>query len=415
MSLTSRFIPNSIVLTSSSAFQHALAIIFSIVVARLLKVDNFGIYSIVMTFCAIGAFFSDLSLSQFAIREFPRTRKHPEALLSRLIALKLGFSFFVYWFLQIAVQVLGYEAMAQEGVRIVTLCFFFGAVSGSFATVFLAKEQPITPSVISFLCGSLYTFIGIFLLWKGLGLINVFWTKVIVDAVAAAGMFMVFRKKFNWPFVKPELEHLFELIKQARPFILIALIAIIQQHANILILSSLAPAPRNAQVGYYAAARGLLSPTLILSQSVCVAMLPWMSERVYFRKDLKNVKKRVWKTSMVLFLGAGIPLVIGVFCFGEWGIKTILGNDFLAAVPTAQVLSFAFAIQLLNGPIANTMLCSSKFSKYIVFYGLIVLFQVLLAFFLIPKYGHLGAAYANLFGPMVGSVFLIRVAQIELR
>ena len=90
MSHSKRFISNSIVLTGSLAFQRTLTAIFAIVVARLLKVDNFGTYSVIMTLFLIGDFFSDLNLQQFAIREFPRIHNNPGALLTRLVVLKLG-------------------------------------------------------------------------------------------------------------------------------------------------------------------------------------------------------------------------------------------------------------------------------------------------------------------------------------
>jgi O-antigen/teichoic acid export membrane protein len=415
MAHSMHFIPNSIVLTSSSTFQRALATIFGIVVARLLKVENFGIYSVIMTFCAVGDLFSDLSLSQFAVREFPRIQKQPEVFLSRLIALKLSFAFIVYWSLQSAVLIFGYGPMVQEGVRIVSLGMFFGAVTGSFGMVFLSKEQPLAPSVISTLSSAVYCSVGIFFLWKGFGLTAVFWTKILIDGMAACCMFVFFRKKFSWPFVIPSVRELFEIIKQARPFMLVSLIGTIQQHVEILMLSKISPMPTNVQVSYFAAARGVLSPILIVSQSVCMALLPWMSERVYNKMDLEIVRNRVWKTSLFLVLGAGIPLVVVSFCLGEWIIKTVLGGDFLPAVATLHVLSFAYAIQLLNGPIANTMLCSARLSKYVISFGFIVFFRILLGVALIPKYGHLGAAYANLFGSVAGAVFLVWVAQIELR
>jgi O-antigen/teichoic acid export membrane protein len=389
--------------------------IFTIAVARLLKVDNFGIYSIIMTFCAVGDFFSDMSLSQFAVREFPRIQKQPEVLLSRLICLKFSFAFIVYWSLQGAVLIFGYGPMIQEGVRIVSVGMFFGAITGSFGMVFLSKEQPLAPSVISMLSSAVYCSVGTFFLCKGLGLTAVFWTKIFIDGMTACCMFVLFRKKFNWPFIIPSAKKLFETIKKARPFMLVSLIAIIQQHVDILMLSKLSPMPTNVQVSYFAAARGLLSPILIVSQSVCMALLPWMSERVHNKTDLQIVRNRVWKTSLFLVLGAGIPLVIGSFCLGEWIIKTVLGADFLPAVATVRVLSFAYAIELFNGPISNTMLCSPKFSKYVVFYGFIVFLKVLVEIALIFKFGHLGAAYANLVAPILGAILLTRLMQIELQ
>ena len=415
MSHSTRFISNSIVLTGSLAFQRTLTAIFAIVVARLLKVDNFGTYSVIMTLFLIGDFFSDLNLQQFAIREFPRIQQHPEALLSQLITLKLGFSFLVYWFLQIAVSTLGYEAFIREGLAVVALCLFSGAVSGSFSTVFIAAEKPLVPSLIFVFFGVMYTFISILLLWKGASLISIFWTKVIIDILTAVLMYVSFQKRFNWPFVKPELKHLFSLINRAGPFFCFGLIALAQQHADILVLSKFGPIPTNAQVGWYAAARGLLSPILILSQGISVAMLPWLSKRVYFGEEKEKVKKRLMKTSAALFLGAGIPLVIGAFWLGGWVLTTILGNEFLPALPTVHVLSFAFAIQLMNGPIATTMLCSTKLPIFLVYYGFIVLVRVLLSLLFVPEFGHLGVAYANLIGVTLAAVFLLRISHVELR
>jgi len=415
MTMRNRLISNSAVLISSSALNRCLGALFSIVVARLLKVDNFGTYSIIMTFCVIGEFLSDLNLSQFAVREFPRNQKDPGGLLSRIISLRLIFALFVYCSLQIAVRIIGYEPLVQTCVSIVTLSLFFQALGGSLGTVFIAKEEPMVPSLISFFFAGIYTAVSIGLLLKGSSLVSIFWTKLIVNVVAAACMYAVFSRRFHWPLVKPKLRSILDLVGQASPFFTIGLLGLLQYHTDILFLSKLSPMPRNAQAGYFSAARGILSPIHILSQGVAVALLPRISKRMQSQNDLRYVRKLVQRISFGLFALGGVPLLIFAFYFGEWGIKTVLGTEFLPALRTAQVLSVAYAIELFFAPMTDTLLCSPRLSRYVGFYGCIVFAKVIISILLIPIYGHFGAACSTLFAPVAGTVLVLWVSRIELQ
>jgi len=415
MTPSQRLISNSIVLSVAAICQRGVASLFSIVVARLLAVENFGAYSVVLVLVGLAEFLADLNVSQLAIREIARDEKGQAVHLSQLAALRIGLAFVVYAGLLVGLPFLGYDDLIESGVRIAGLGMLFNAWSGSINALFIARERPAIPSAVFLANGILFSAISIICLWAGVGLLSVFWVKVGVDAATAAAFYVIFRLQVGWALIAPTGAALVGLIRKARPFVVIGVLAVIQERADVLILSKLAPGAPSLHVAYYAVGHALLKPFMILSQSIAVAMLPSVSAAMHLGRDLGRIRLRLLKVAAVTFFGLSIPVTIATWMLGEWTITHILGAQFAPAAPSARVLAFAYALHLVNGPFAMVALCSRDFMKYSLGYALIVLATVAAELILVPLYGHVGAAMGNLLAGLTVGSFLFWVVWAETR
>ena len=132
---------------------------------------------------------------------------------------------------------------------------------------------------------------------------------------------------------------------------------------------------------------------------------------LYGKKDFDGLKKVAHQSSKMIFL-ATLPLVLLFFAFPEF-LLGLFGEEFKVGVKAFVFLSFGKLISSLSGSVGNILQMTGKQVIFmnVLFVGAIV--NVLLNFFLIPKFGINGAALASMISLSMWNLIMVYFVKRE--
>ncbi len=180
----------------------------------------------------------------------------------------------------------------------------------------------------------------------------------------------------------------FELLRQAWPFALAAILAALQTRVSVILLERLAD---SASVGYYGAAARFVEAGRMIPNALFGALFPMLAALAADSRALHRLFARV----MIGLAAYAVILVIGFGLLAAPIIALTFGQDFAAAVIVSLVAMGALLPGLLRA--GRTLYWYALGREQLVnrVTGLALLVQVSLSLWLIPAHGALGAALVN--------------------
>lgn len=159
-------------------------------------------------------------------------------------------------------------------------------------------------------------------------------------------------------------------------------------------------------VGYYTASIKLTKMVMGIIISFSDVLLPRLS--YYLANNLKHEFDRMLSKSFAINLLITIPTVISMMILSEEIILVFAGKEYLSAIPsviiTAPIILFIGLTYIIGIQIFYSM---GEDKKMVISFSLAALASLVLNYFLIPRYAHIGAAIATLLAE-----FVVLIAQI---
>ena len=198
-----------------------------------------------------------------------------------------------------------------------------------------------------------------------------------------------------------------DILKVSIPLMFAQCVQFIMASTDKLMLGSMR-SPE--EVGIYFTAFKLSMFASIALMAINSIAAPIFAE-LYGKKDFDGLKKVAHQSSKIIFL-ATLPLVLVFFVFPEF-LLGLFGEEFKVGVKAFVFLSVGKLISSLSGSAGNILQMTGKQVIFmnVLFVGAIV--NVLLNFFLIPKYGINGAALASMISLSVWNLFMVYFVKKE--
>lgn len=196
--------------------------------------------------------------------------------------------------------------------------------------------------------------------------------------------------------VKPKLtlnlNFTFGLLKSSATFLGIDGIVAIYSSLYLIILARVL---NESAVGLFSSATQIITPLIILYQSIVLAVFPIMCQRfdVNNPQGLRSISNRLLEMLLVI----AVPMSVGVFMMAEWGLSFLYGGaEFEAAAGAVRVIVLVALLQAFSAVLGRVLVASmrEKTTLRIVTIDLIV--ALIAGLILIPRYGIMGAALAGL-------------------
>lgn len=373
----------------ASAF---LGFIFTIIVARVLSVSDFGIFSAASNLVVIFYSLYDLGLSgglvNFVAETFARGKIEEErAYIKAAFLLR----FMAYIILSAAVFIFARQVsskfLATDDVRVAywVVAISFGFMFEGLFTPALQAEKKFFPSIL--VTGSIGIVrplvAGVLILLGGLTLSSALLSYALG---AAASIFVGFAfVGIGFLFAKATKEIYFRLVKFSGWLGVNRIISGVAGRLDIQMLAAMVGA---TATGLYSIPSRLTSFVTVLSSSFSAALAP----RLASFGDKKEEKKYIAKASLAT--GGIILAIICWIVVAKPFILLLFGQKYLEAVPIFQALT-ASMIPFVLAAVPSTAIIYSI--KKPVFIGAFSIYQLAAIFslnlFLIPKFG--------VFGPII--------------
>jgi len=384
-----------------------IGLFINMVIVRKISVEEFGIYSIILTvvgfLTTFGFSWSSSAITYFGARERTRNGNMNKTFWSRNCILLGSFSLVLLIFLAFGTQIEDYIGLKINHLLIFWLLIKIGL--DTLTTYFLAIKKQLS-SALTLVIGKVLFLLAVMLLEYSL--IEIITINILCDLAGLLYIIKVDRADIG----KPEFDK--ENFKEVLNFGLWQLFGfsglyLINFGDNFVIKYFLTL----EDVGIYNAAYKLFNAIAALSFIFSSYYAPLVMEAIE-KNNKKVLKDLFYKERIYLILLLLIPH-LGVIIFSKWIIITVYGEVYGEAIKILQILMVGSFIRFAT---VFNVLIYNGFKKYRggqILNILRALLNILFDIIFIKKYGLIGAAYGTLSALLLTSIIGIIYCEKEMK
>ncbi len=382
---------NASFLTGASIIQKAISFVYFSLVARFLGVEQTGAYFFAITFTTIFSVLADAGLGPVLTREVAKDPKRMYELVPTVLRTKIILGIATYGCVFLAVNILNYSPLVRNLVYVSGITMVFDNLQTVFYSILRAHKNlfyeamgVIGTQLLTLVIGTLalinhWPLVWLILAYAIPSFCNLFYVAAIVH------------KRFRIAFFQEFNQSVFKLlIKLAWPFAVASFIGRLYSYTDTVLISKLL-SPQN--LGWWGLANKIVTAFQFVPIALTASVYPSMS--TWFVSDVKKVAELFEKSWRYLFFIL-LPIVAGIIVLAPPIIAAVYGPDFLPSVPVLRVLLagilFAF-LSLVTGATLNAT--GNQLTQTALLGGSLV-FNIVLNIVLIPRFGIIGAAGAEL-------------------
>ena len=377
-----------------------------VLAGRFLGAGDFGIFTFSLALVTTVSLLSDFGVSTLVQRTVARSPELAESHFGNLTTLKVLLSVLAILISTGAVFLLKPEA----DVRMVVVILAVAAALKSLKTVPITFFQALDRFDLYALSYFLHNFgffvVGTIALWRGASLVAFVCIFAAFKTVDTAFSYVLARRTVARTAPRFDFSFMRRLQIEALPLGIYVLINEVYSYADTILLSMLRS---NVEVGWYNGAYKIFEGLAVFPLILCQAMSPQLSR--LFKTDLSGHRALAVRTIKFGVMAAGLVVLSGIVA-GRDLVLFLFGAAYEPSVPALKVLLVTFLFVFLN-MIFQMLLITIDRQGAMPWMGLGGFGTVIVAsLVLIPRYGHLGAAFAFLASELVlfviGFFFLYR-------
>lgn len=420
-SLLRRVVKNSSYLFSSSAIGMALAMVQSILAARLLGVATFGVLGMVMSFATSVNRLLSFRIGELVVKyggEYlaQNQKKRAAAVLKAAALTEIGTSvsayLLLYLFAPLAAEYIIKDPAATLFIRFYALALLSNFVTGTSTALLQLGDHFRSQAAIA-LGQNIFTVGIITYAWFSNGDIWLVLTAYLVGKVFYGISFLIWgMRRANELLGKSWTNADFSLLPPKKEFWKFAFssnfsgtVNLVTRDSEVLWLGFLLPGETGQlAAGYYKTALALINLILMPINPFIATTFPEIARTVGEKAwdKLKTLLKRLTAISAAWTLLVSLFLLIA----GKWLISLFYGVEYAPAAPAALILLFGFGtanILYWNRPLLLSLGMPTYPLKVMTLVGLA---KIGLSFLLVPRFGYLAQA------ALMSAFFVVSVGLI---
>jgi len=404
---------NTYFLTLASIAQKAVSFVYFTVIARLIGVENTGVYFFAIAFTTIFTVVADFGLGPVLTREAARYPDRAERYLNTVFTIKLFFGLGAYVAVVVLVNLLSYPDFTKTLIYLSGITMFFDNLHSAFYSFLRARKNLtfeatgiVGSQLITLIIGSLALYFKLPLYWLILAYTIPSGLNVIYSGLCAHFTYKLsYRLILDRPIVK-----LF--LALAVPFALAGIVSRFYAYSDSLLMSKLLT---EKELGYWSVPYKITFAFQFIPSALVAGVYPAMSE--LFVKDPKRLAElflRSWRYLLTIIL----PLSFGLVAVASPVIIKLYRPDYLPSVPVLRTLMISLIFTFLSMLIGATLNATNQQKRQTGLLTMALVINLIMNIFLLPRYGIMGAAVAavvsNIILCSVGLYLVIKYLSLPL-
>jgi O-antigen/teichoic acid export membrane protein len=395
-----RIIENTAWLFGEKVFQMGLGLLVGVWVARYLGPKRFGIINYAMAYVGLLEPLGRLGLDNIIVRDLARNPTYKDETLGTAFFLKLTATFInVILLISTIVFVKRDSPATQWAVAI----FALGAVLNSFSVIEGWFQSQIEVKYVVWVRNAAYIFINIvkvILIQIGASLVAFVAALVFEQALAYVGMIFAYHgRRYSLKHWRFSFERARELLSESWPLIISGFVIFIYVQVDQLMLGSMVG---EEAVGVYSAAVKVAVMWYFIPISIAQSFFPSIVQAREINRALYERRmQKLFNLMAILGYGVAIPMTFAA----PFIIQILYGQNYQAAASMLAILVWSGIFASL-GVARESWLTTEglmKLSAVAATTGAVS--NVILNFWLIPKYGGNGAAIATIISQICAVYF----------
>ena len=390
MKTGTRIIKNSIFLLSARVLALFLSFFLVLAVARLLGVEGFGVYSLVISLLIIFQTISSMGIPLSVPREVAKHKEQVGKYFFNVSLAALVIAACIAGAMILTGRILRYGSEITSCLNVLSLYLFPSAIIMVAEGIFLALEKVKMITFSNVFEHGLKLILSLLVLFLGKGILALIVVLVLVRFLTLFFNLYLLRQTIPFPRLEIDLTFCYGFLRLSITFALLYILVNIFFKIDVVILSKLRG---TVDVGIYSAAYKLWEVFFLVPATVSTVVFPLLSQR--FQTSREDFTRLIRKT--ISYLSLLVYPATVVICFLSKDIIYLLyESQFSASVVILQVVIWTMVPYVIDVILGSAILASGNQKYDVVFVGVGMLSNIGLNFVLIPPYGPLGAAVATL-------------------
>lgn len=360
--------------------------VWTILMARYLGVNNYGILGFAVSISGILGIIDDLGISTHIVRHVATDNESAPKYLGNIMPFKIilgTINLIITSAILILLKIDGFTIFITV---LFTIEIIFKSYANSLFGVFQAFEKGKYQGIGNTLMNTTTLLFILISIYADLGLLGITISYIIANLITFIYSYSILNKYI----AKPKFEFDWEFCKKitllSLPFAATGVLYTIYYSIDIVMLTKIVG---DYATGIYNATYKLIA-VLNLFYSVYTAVIfPVMSK---FYKNDKKLLVISYEKSIKYLMLAIIPLAVGTTFYSLDIIRLIYGHEYDAAASVLSILIWTVCLLFISGA-SNTLLnASHKELTVTKIYAIAAVFNIVLNFFMIPYLSYKGAA-----------------------
>jgi len=350
--------------------------VVSIVLARLLAPEEFGLLAIITVFINLASVFLDFGFSTALIQKQDVKEEHFSAVFYLNVVMGLLLAAIVFFLAPLIGRFYEKEILVNI-TRLMALGIFISSF-GQVMRARLRKDMNFRPISLATICAAIISgIIAMAMAWKGLGVWSLAVQSVVLQLLTVIFLYLMCKLKINFRFSRSALSELWPF--SSRLFFSGLLDTIFFNLDALIIGKLLSP----ATLGYYHRAKSLENFGFRYTAStIASVLLPGLSS---LQNDPVNFRQAVIKIyrllSFVSFLGSGLLLVGGreiiiILFSAKWEPAVVMFQILIAGAFADQIFTLIYNVLLSTGN-SKTYLSINLVNKTLLVINFLLIFLFL--------------------------------------
>ncbi len=405
---------NTTFMTAASVLQKLVSFVYFTVIARLIGVENTGVYFFAIAFSTIFAVIADFGFNSVLTRESAKFPSDTERYLSTVLVTKIFFGLVSYLLLVLTVNILNYPTTTQYLIYIAGVTMVFDNLHTMFYCVFRAKRNLVYEGIgivgmqlITLVIGS----VTLYLRWPLIWLILAYTIPSIMNTVFAA---TVARRRFGLRFGLRFDKNIFKtFLVFSIPLAMAGILGRLYAYSDSLLMSKMLT---KQELGLWSVPYKITFAFQFIPIALAASVYPVMS--TFSLENKEKISELFTKSWRYLFTIV-FPLSFGLIAIAKPVMIFLYGPSYALAAPALQILMgsliFGF-LSFITGALLNAT-NHQKTQTSLLAAVLVVNIAINLA--LLPRWGIYGAALAALVSNFIlcisGFLFSNKYIKLDLK
>lgn len=387
--MKTKILKNSSYILIAQGFNKALSFFYTVYLARSLDVENFGYFTVALSYFSLLSAIADFGISRYLIREVARGQKSMAVLLANILILRISAVSILFAIFAVTLYLLDPSSDRVSITLIAVLAIIPQSIALTIDGVFIALQKINLSAIGLSILAIVTSLIGFILVFSGFGVMGATAALVFGQIIYAIVLSIILFKQKIRPFAGIETKIIKEIVIGSLPYGLLGVLGLIYFKVDTILLSYM---KSSYDTGIYAAAYKFLEAIIFIPSAVSVALFPVLAK--LHETDSQALKKLYFKSLRVM-LYISLPIMLGYIFLLPFVINFLL-PQYQLSIFVIQVLALTIPLMFMHTPATVALLSTDKYLKEVVLISIGTLaFNIIFNILLIPKYGIMAAAFVT--------------------
>lgn len=396
---------NSVFLLGSQILTKLSSFVVVILLARYLKVGDFGIYSLALAVTGMTDIFAELGLDQLSVREIARDHSNIGKFTVNAALIKFVLSAAI---LVVTATVIFFTSMDSGGKAIFlifTLAIIPAGIFHTLLVVFMGIERmgAVAAGNIAFeICRLLLT---LAVLLTGHGLVALSWSYLVAFVMSALLVYVLVRLRVGSVWTRPESRRMLSMARGSLPFMFYSLFFMIYFKIDFVMLAAM---KGEEVVGTYAAAYRLVESLMFVPAAFMGAVFPSLSRlSASGRAPVLAASRKTLRYMAML----GLPIGFGTTILAPRIIPFLFGVAYIDSVLPLQIIIWSIVLVFINCICPVGLNSSDRQLISVLVTGVGIVVNVGANLILIPPLGAVGTSISTVATEAVSTLLFLYFFQ----